>query len=319
MTSKPTVKCKGQRLFNGVEMLCGKDVVEGHDYCETHLYFETYTEEMMKNLVKCSKCSDKFFKKQTKQCPKCCNNIYKAQKKLKAKMDTAHPYCLGVTRATRSDDKLIQCKYHSIGKSKFCKLHQYMENYTNEMMKNLKMCQSCYRYFYGDDHDSCEICRGVIPVQHKRRDATKCLISGCNNRKITENDFCKDHQLYYRKMKAKENGFKLCANHENGCDEVMPKNYMYSKCETCLEKERQEGKRKYELYKMDKLKIKLYNKTHQYKKCVTCANIIGHPFQDTFGNTSKICVNCLFKQGTARGREELRILVKDRIEKSIIS
>lgn len=121
--------------------------------------------------------------------------------------------------------------------TKFCKLHQYMKDYTPEMLDASRLCTGCKKMRYFDtEYKICEPCRTRDRSKYKKS-VTKCAHPECEFKKSDENDYCKKHQLQVFIKSTVELGKKVCYDHIRGCRAQLEPSYPFSKCRDCLDKE----------------------------------------------------------------------------------
>jgi hypothetical protein len=126
------------------------------------------------------------------------------------------------------------------------------------LLENLKICSTCrYQDFLGN-FKTCQKCRNQNQSNKStqiKENIKKCKI--CNN-SASENEYCGKHQLNKWLDDTEKEGYKACVNYVRGCKKKLDKNYMYSKCESCLKKDREKEKNTTE--KINELcKIQNYN------------------------------------------------------------
>ena len=130
----------------------------------------------------------------------------------------------------------------------------------------------------------------------------KCAKEGCNYKKGV-NKYCGKHQACLFLELTESDGLKVCANYIRGCKAQNRKDYKYSKCETCLKKEREK----------DHKKRAMVVTTEQGKKqCNTCKNIydIEH-FQGIVETlTCKVCRDSNKRADAKRDKEHIRKLAR---------
>ena len=149
------------------------------------------------------------------------------------------------------------CRNKQIENTNFCKLHQYMRNYTTEMLEKIELCKGCKKmYYFGDSKSkSCENCRSRDKTKNKKT-IVLCKKEGCTFKKSQENGFCGKHQIMVFVEETKKNNKKLCCNYIRGCKSQLENGYSFSKCMECLEKDR----------------IKDNLKRHNVKECIIQAD-----------------------------------------------
>ena len=124
------------------------------------------------------------------------------------------------------------CRNNSINATRFCKLHQYMCDYTNEMLENLKLCKGCNKmYYFENENKTCENCRTRIK---KEKEVILCKKEGCKFKKSDENDYCGKHQINIFIEQTISQNKKICKNYIRGCRSQLNMDYTFSKCEECL-------------------------------------------------------------------------------------
>jgi len=141
--------------------------------------------------------------------------------------------CLGKDRYKQ------HCRNNKLIDTHFCKFHQYMCDYSREMLGNLELCKGCKKmYYFGNtDIKTCENCRTRDKSKYKK-EIIFCNKDGCKYKKSDENMYCGKHQLQNFIDNTVQSGKKLCVNYIRGCKEQFDSEYKYSKCQVCLEKDR---------------------------------------------------------------------------------
>jgi len=110
----------------------------------------------------------------------------------------------------------------------------------------------------------------------------KCAKEGCAYKKGV-NAYCGKHQAQYFLETTANQGLKVCANYIRGCKVQNQMDYAYSKCETCLKKERDKEKEK---------RTTKVEPEQGKKQCSTCSRIFAlEDFQGKRGETST-CIAC---------------------------
>jgi hypothetical protein len=140
------------------------------------------------------------------------------------------------------------CRNHSINDTLFCKYHDYMYEYTDEMLDNLKLCNGCDKMYYlVGKNKTCNDCinRGKANRLKQKQEIVLCKKPDCKFKKSESNDYCGKHQADYFVEQTELASKKVCYNYTRGCRTQLDLSYKYSKCETCLEKDRVKDKEKY--------------------------------------------------------------------------
>ena len=133
------------------------------------------------------------------------------------------------------------CRNHGITNSRFCVFHQYMNEYTDEMLSKIQPCSGCKKaYYIADGGKTCESCRD----RGKKNRASKekpvlCSKKGCPSKRSQENIYCGRHQLCQFEDETLAMNKKVCKNCIRGCRSQLNMDYQHSNCEECLEKDRE--------------------------------------------------------------------------------
>lgn len=128
---------------------------------------------------------------------------------------------------------------------KFCKIHHYMTDYTDEMVAQAKPCGTCRKTHYMDQYTTCQSCRerGEANREKNKEEIVLCAKKGCAF-KQSENKYCGKHQLYIFLDETEAAGLKACANAVRGCRETMEPSYKFARCQECLKKDREKDHEK---------------------------------------------------------------------------
>jgi hypothetical protein len=166
------------------------------------------------------------------------------------------------------------CRNHSIGDTRFCKLHQYMNEYTDTMLENLTLCQGCSKMYWFADADTktCSKCRerGKTNREKSREEVVLCGKEGCSFKKSVENKYCGKHQICLFIDETKSNHKKMCREYIRGCRAQLELDDGYSKCEDCRAKEREKDHQMRSTFR--EINEKVVDKTPDIsvKLCNTC-------------------------------------------------
>jgi len=145
------------------------------------------------------------------------------------------------------DRNRANCRNHKINDTEFCKLHQYLCEYTPEMLNNLTICSGCNKcYYLLDGRKTCDNCvnRGKKTREENKEEIILCGHIGCKFKKSSDNKYCLKHQLDIFLDSALEMGKKTCRNVIKGCRELLDADYEFSRCENCRIKEREADKKR---------------------------------------------------------------------------
>lgn len=215
-------------------------------YCHLHEYMSSFTNDQIQ-LIKdgkafmCSSCCRWKFTRVG------CNNCREKNAKESAIKKESKIMCLGIEK--KSDEK---CQFNIIEGTKYCKNHQYMNDYTDEQKNNLKKCSNCghHKYIIGD-YNTCEKCRLNGEKQRNKQKLKKDKMEKCKgtiegnpcHKPAKENGYCGQHHLQYKKEQAKLKGLKLCSNSNRTCANILNIKDKYSQCEDCRRKDREKNKK----------------------------------------------------------------------------
>lgn len=152
--------------------------------------------------------------------------------------------CLG---KDRNND---YCRNNRIDGTRFCKFHEYLSEYSDDMLNNLTLCSGCKKMYYLVGTKSCDKCKNRgnlnrIKDKEEKQEKVLCKKDGCKYEKSEENEYCGKHQTDYFKDQTELENKKVCYNYTRGCREKLDLTYKYSKCQPCLEKDRIKDKARY--------------------------------------------------------------------------
>jgi len=142
-------------------------------------------------------------------------------------------------KCATKDRNLNPCRGNATH-GKFCKIHHYMVDYTDEMVAQAKTCSTCKKTYYMGEYTTCTACRerGGANREKKKEEVVLCAKKGCAF-KQSENKYCGKHQLYVFLDETEAAGLKSCMNATRGCRETMEQSYKFSRCQECLRKDRE--------------------------------------------------------------------------------
>ena len=145
-------------------------------------------------------------------------------------------------------------------KGPFCKYHEYMKDYTPDMIEGCTLCKGCNKMKY-KEMESCAECRAL--GAEKRKKAKEAIIlcakEGCKFKK-RENKYCGKHQMCQFMDETAELGLKTCFNVIRGCRSQMAMDDK-SSCKECLRKDREEDHKNRRVEPA---------KTETEKQCTSC-------------------------------------------------
>jgi len=142
-------------------------------------------------------------------------------------------------KCATKDRNLNPCRGNAVN-GKFCKIHNYMTEYTDEMVAQAKPCSTCRKTHYMGEYNTCQTCRerGSSLREKSKELVVLCAKKGCAF-KQSENKYCGKHQLYMFLDETEASGMKACVNAVRGCRETMDPSYKFSRCQECLKKDRE--------------------------------------------------------------------------------
>ena len=141
--------------------------------------------------------------------------------------------CVGITRSNTLCNKKCENKY--------CKFHEYMNEYTIDMMNNLTLCSGCKKQYYIINARICNNCKERKNKIKETKENIICKYSGdkpCKYKQDSElkNGYCGKHMIYYWKEEQEKNGLKVCTNYVRGCRNTFTDEF--ARCIECRTKER---------------------------------------------------------------------------------
>lgn len=151
------------------------------------------------------------------------------------------------TKCIGKDRNDNPCRNKGIQDTKCCKFHQYMKDYTDDMLNNLTKCSGCKKQYYLiDGVKTCNNCkqRGKSSKEKQKETKVLCKADNCTFKKSDENDYCMKHQINLFIDETYALGKKMCKNYVRGCRTQLDNDYSKSSCESCLEKERERDRKR---------------------------------------------------------------------------
>jgi|694.fasta_scaffold128163_2 hypothetical protein len=208
------------------------------------------------------------------------------------------------THCIAPDRNNKQCRNYNLQDSRFCTFHQYMNEYTEDMMKSLTQCSTCLHHFYIPGFKTCEKDRkrGENIREKKKEEIILCKYYNekdkkqCTFKKSDKNDYCGKHQLYYKTLEIEKDGTKkVCINFGKRykCESVLDKNDKYSKCEKCRDIDCKKEKER-NINKLEKEKLIILD---DMQLCKYCPKYYPqNQFIGINGNPVVSCPECREKQ-----------------------
>ena len=212
--------------------------------------------------------------------------------------------CLG------KDRNMNPCRCLAIAMdNRFCKNHQYLNDYTDEQLETLSICSGCKKVVYLDGKKTCEKCsaRGKGNREQYKSTVVKCALEKCNSKKSDQNKYCMLHQVHVWLDEVHESGHNPCTQYIRGCRNTMPIGSDYKKCEDCRQLEREKDQKKRDNAIQQN---RILTDETSAKYCNSCGNL--HPREYFVGDKMQetvTCRNCRENdklQNTRRDKEHRR-------------
>ena len=185
------------------------------------------------------------------------------------------------------DRKGEPCRCAAISETRFCKFHDYMAAYTDEMLQRLELCSGCKKMFCFDgDRKICDKCSDRSKANRlvTKENVELCAKDSCNYKRSSENKYCKLHQLQLFVDETVSENKKVCNGYIRGCRVKLEHTYRFSKCTDCLEGDREkENNRRNRVAEIE------INASLE-KVCPTCCKIL--PLERFVGLRSATTVTC---------------------------
>jgi hypothetical protein len=165
----------------------------------------------------------------------------------------------------------------------YCKSHEYMKDYTSEMIENCTFCKGCKKMKFTGDYALCDNCRTRSEINRKKAksEIILCAKQDCKYKKSKENKYCGNHQLCLFLDATEELGLKCCKNVTRGCRSQLLKDAKLS-CEPCLVKEREK----------DHAKRSVLVKTETEKQCSVCCKLFPLEYYKGLHGETRTCQEC---------------------------
>ena len=206
------------------------------------------------------------------------------------------------------DRELRQCRVNMKNGEKFCKLHLYMEEYTEEMMNHLTVCSTCKKAKYLSDSKICDSCKTRSKKNRKNVvKLPKCAVDNCKSQRSVENQYCGKHQLHQLVDEVSSRNKRLCVNYIRSCRTEMELNDPYKKCHECRTAESAKDRER---------RKAVQDLPPDHLTCTTCrktyddASVFEHV---GLGTTTKTCAACREQcriQNERRDKEHVRELAR---------
>jgi len=191
-----------------------------------------------------------------------------------------------MTNCLAKDRNGDNCRNYGLEKTRFCKFHHYMNDYTEEMLNSIELCKGCKKmYYFEGELKTCEKCRERKNT-NKKATITLCSKGGCKFKRSDENKYCGKHQICIFEDETANMNKKVCYNIIRGCRSQLDTEYAYTRCDLCLEKDREKNKERRSKAK----EINELNSDKHTKLCGSCCKEL--PIDNFIGLLSVITKTC---------------------------
>jgi hypothetical protein len=215
-----------------------------------------------------------------------------------------------MSKCAGTDYKGNSCRAYSINDTRFCKNHQHMCDYTDEMIQQMTLCSGCKKLYYLPESKTCEKCKERTvkynkDVSEKRSAIERCGKPECKNKRSEENAYCGIHQLCLFEDECKAENVRPCYQYKKGCRAKLDETYTFSSCQDCLQKAREKDHAR-----RSGVVQTVVNNT---KQCSTCCKTkpLSEFVNNNNSNELKTCIACREdnkKQDYKRNREHVNAL-----------
>ena len=202
-------------------------------------------------------------------------------------------FCIGF------DYKMDKCKFKVLDNTNTCKFHIYMKDYSEDMIKLMKLCKTCRKNKYIENNfNTCNDCRNKGQINRKKiiqkTHHIKCLYNNCKFKRSEINEYCGKHQLQIFLNDLIDKNKKPCYNYKRGCRNELNLEYEYSKCEVCLKQDRIIDNKK----RKNALEIRNCenNLNSDFRTCTVCLNTLEKinfiKNKKSVNELTLTCINC---------------------------
>ena len=215
------------------------------------------------------------------------------------------------------------CIFQNTNDTLFCKNHQYMITYNEDMLTKLELCKGCKKMYYLEGElKTCDICRnrGKKIRKETKEQIVLCAKDSCKFKRSDENKYCGKHQLCVFEDETEAINKKVCYNIIRGCRAQLDLDYQYSKCEECLEKEREKDRKRraVAVEQNANKETPLKNTLLETKYCTTCCTELSMDYfigvSVGVTTTCSICRERNKIQNEKRDREHRNETVRNNIK-----
>ncbi len=201
------------------------------------------------------------------------------------------------------------CRNYNQPDSRFCKNHQYMNDYSDTMLEQTRLCSGCKKMYYLEPGiNQCSTCHGRGASNREKQRAIMALADRCGKPDCphprSTNAYCGLHQICVFVDECTSSGKRPCARYLHGCRTQLSPDYPNRSCTECLEKER--VKDNASRHAVASVAV------DGVKQCSVCCKsnpvdfYVGECGQET--KTCKLCRDEFNKQNDKRDKEHVREL-----------
>jgi len=191
-----------------------------------------------------------------------------------------------------------------------------MNEYTSDMLVKLELCKGCLKmYYFDNEFKTCGNCRErKYKNSQTPKDIVLCSKNDCKFKRSKENIYCGKHQLCLFEDEVKIENKKVCFNFIRGCRAKLETDYNFSRCEKCLEKDREKDKKRKAV--VIEKNAMLESPVLESKFCTSCCKelsidqFIGE-LNDIITKTCKNCRECNKRQDAKRDKEHRNEIVRN--------
>ena len=203
-------------------------------YCLHHDYFKEFTDEFITRIrngddkiIPCDRCTHWFEKEGIQKRCKICRELAK-QKGIKKRQETV--------KCKWFDRKNKPCRNNPVSETDYCKFHDYVTDYSDEMKDKSKKCSGCCKIKYFEKN-ICQTCidRGA-ENREKERQKPKTLCLHCHNYQALDDGYCGNHTIEGWKKEEEQKGNRVCIHYIRGCRNMLKPDYKFKTCRPCLDK-----------------------------------------------------------------------------------
>lgn len=199
------------------------------------------------------------------------------------------------------------CRNYKQPDSRFCKNHQYMNDYTEAMLEQTRLCSGCKKMYFMETNQ-CTTCHNRGASNREKQRVIMALADRCGKPDCphprTTNAYCGLHQICLFVDECTSAGTRPCARYLHGCRVQLLPDYPNRSCAQCLEKERvKDNAARHAVASVI---------VDGHKQCSICCNsspvdcYVGANGQET--KACKTCRDEFNKQNEKRDKEHVREL-----------